>query len=480
MRRFDLIGVILALSAVLSSCFGGNPTSTSLSPFQPDSGDGYKKVSNFSFTQRDVLKTTETISLNSIGEQKILVVPVQIGNAKEWTSEMIDNTNKAFFGKAEETGWESVSSFYEASSYGKLHISGEVAPVFKVPSVGLGEPDQIVVTQFENSTSYDTYRKSYDKDNDGYIDSVVFMYSSPINDSRGYWAWVYWGESDPSLTLPTVNTYMWCGYQFICDKDSKQSRYAAYGEKVDAHTVIHETGHMLGLDDYYCYDDRGWDPSGAIEMHSNNIGDENIFSKTLLGWTEPYYVKTDSSVSLTLRSSALYGDAIIINDSWNNSACDEYLIIEYYSPHGMNAKDAASRYPCNNLQMYSKSGFRIYHIDARIVELNARGGMVDYADKIEDGKWYAVGASNSESYSYLNTHKNDYKLCHLLEAGGVNTFKKNKIATNATLFRKGNTFVANSEFFYNKDSFNNGNKVGYKISINECADFSGSITITKI
>ena len=54
--------------------------------------------------------------------------------------------------------------------------------------------------------------------------------------------------------------------------------------KLDSTVYIHETGHLLGLDDYYDYnDDIG--PRGGIgktDMMENNIGDHSSLSKILL------------------------------------------------------------------------------------------------------------------------------------------------------------------------------------------------------
>ena len=496
MKYLRYIALLLASSVTLTSCPGKKLRNIysdipDIEAAQPDSGAGYAKQNSYSYSLSDVHSSVGMYNLNSTGNAKILVVPVMARGSVSWTNSMLNNLKKGFFGKESDTGWQSVYSYYHYSSFGNLEIGGEVAPVLKSQySVaqliqrgykdGETHPDSVIIEEFESSSTYQNLRKKYDTDGNGYIDSVVFIYSNQIDSDSGFWAWVYWGDSNPSASAPTVNTYMWASYDFLVQSKNSKYVYAAYGNKLDCHTYIHETGHMLGLDDYYCYDKNGWDPSGKLEMHSYNVGDDSIYSKMLLGWSKPYYVKTTDSVTLTLRTSAGYGDSIIINDNWNHSICDEYLAIEYYSPHGMNGKDASEPYPGNGLQMYTKSGFRIYHIDSRIVELGARGKMVSYADSIQSGKYYMIGASNSESYSYLNEHAKDYKLLHLLEAGGVNTFKSGKAATNATLFTQGNEFTASSEFFYNGTKFNDNSAVGYKITIGECSEFTGTVTITKI
>ena len=163
-------------------------------------------------------------------------------------------------------------------------------------------------------------------------------------------------------------------------------------------------------------------------------------------------------------------------------------MIEYYTPQGMNEKDANQSYSANTTKgtdrMYTINGFRIYHIDSRLVEIEARGRATGYVDTLGD-KYYAVGASNTPERSYLfhflpQQNAIDYKYVHLLESNGTNTFKKGSFATNATLFKSGSSFVASSEFFPNGDKFNDGSKVGYKITVQECGSDFGSITITKI
>ena len=79
------------------------------------------------------------------------------------------------------------------------------------------------------------------------------FYLSCANKRGRFWAYQYywnrapWNENKEN-GRPVFNTYAWASYEFIReDSNYNETRPAA-------HTYIHETGHMFGLDDYYDYD----------------------------------------------------------------------------------------------------------------------------------------------------------------------------------------------------------------------------------
>ncbi len=466
---------------------------------QPDV-DGRSIVESFSYNLKDVLETTGQHPLNSTGDAKLLVVPVQLKESTyTWNGVMIDEIQKCFFGTTEQVGWESVSSYYKKSSYGKLNIQGTLAPTFTsnytFSQLNAQEhPDRKIVDEFEQSSAYNELRNEYDTNGDGYIDSVAFIYAEPIqvtsSDMR-WWAFVYTNDSMPISGKPAVvNQYMWASYYF-CKKYHPYSNPHGGKYDLDAHTYIHESGHLLGLDDYYSYEDSNtYDPSGGQEMHSQNIGDENIYSKLALGWIKPYYVKTAGSVTTNLYASSYYGEynAIIINDNWDNrSPMNEYIVIEYYSPTVLNQKDSESDY-ATNARMFQFSGFRIYHVDSRLVAYSKTGtpSFVGRINQPDPTYYNFIGASNTPKKPYSRL-KDDYeienfKLLHMLQPGGLNTFKNGHKADDNDLFKAGQSFVASSEFFPKGTKFNAGNEVGYRIYIDsvDAENMRGTVTITKI
>ena len=80
--------------------------------------------------------------------------------------------------------------------------------------------------------------------------------------------------------------------------------YDPTGIIVDAHTFIHETGHLLGLDDYYDYNDYRGAKGGlyGADMMDNNIGDHGSVNKLLLGWIEPTVVCGAGEINIDLLS----------------------------------------------------------------------------------------------------------------------------------------------------------------------------------
>ena len=70
------------------------------------------------------------------GNARVLVVPVEFSDFP--ASGMLkgsegarEDLRKAYFGESEDTQWESLKSYYEKSSYGKVNISGQVMPWYR-------------------------------------------------------------------------------------------------------------------------------------------------------------------------------------------------------------------------------------------------------------------------------------------------------------------------------------------------------------
>lgn len=510
-NRFYLYGIAIATggSSSSSSSSSSSGSSSSGSSSSLPEGAGFYKATSYTSTLQQLKEETGIFKLGSTGNQKILVIPVQFTDYPCSTltggcEAVRTNINKTFFGQSSETGWESVSSYYAKSSYGKLNISGVVAPWYNVSMTssafsqltGSGDyadyfdPTWTAVEQavawYKSQTA--SSLTDYDSNSDGFIDAVWMVYSAPdygANSSlpETFWAYTYWdydNESSANTASPVPFCYAWASYDFMWEGGYTSGGSAA----VDAHTYIHETGHVLGLDDYYSYTDGDWGAAGGVDMMDYNIVDHNAYSKMALEWTYPYVIDgTASSTTITLNPFESSGDCIIINNSWNGSPLDEYLAIEFYTPTGLNFLDSQNGGYTNGLAGFTVPGVKIYHIDSRLGHFDwSTGAFMNFADIIDtsDNNYYTdLAVSNSSEYSSANAN---YKLVHLLEAGKSNTFKTGSTASNSTLFTTGKTFTPSSfaSFFVNSGKFDDGSAIGNSITVSSVTSLSATVTITKI
>ena len=95
---------------------------------------------------------------------------------------------------------------------------------------------------------------------------------------------------------PKPFTFVWLSFDFLLNNINTEYKETVDGKsqfKADAHTVVHETGHALGLLDYYSTGYDGSTPAAGIDMMDHNVGDHNAYSK----WT--------LNDSRTMKSSTL-------------------------------------------------------------------------------------------------------------------------------------------------------------------------------
>lgn len=478
-------------------------------------GSGYFKAgdfSSYSLMNHTSIASMRHRTLSSIGEQKILVVPVCFSDPDydSFSEEELANINKAYNGDPDETGWQSVRSYYKASSYGKLNLTATIAPVFKFENTskyfqGLVAKDYYQVSSLILSITESLASKmdlsQFDQNGDGYIDAFEMVYK---NDTSVY----KWDGKDGS------ETFAWRNFSDFCTNDSPStshvnvglflwSQYALcfpgyYHNEIDAHTLIHETGHILGLDDYYSdsYDDL---PLGGVDMMDHKVGDHNAFSKMLLGWASPKVVDGSlADFSISLSSFEKTGDCLLVRDTkidaWNGMPYDEYLLLQYYTPTGLNEKDSAgygewSGENYGHGGTYAKAGLEVFHVDARLIsDFKTTSGRPNFAYTDNLTKYSYIAASNSGTRSIdvegsANAKRwvsgSDNRLIKILPATGINTFysKKNNIFDNfgneQNLFglpaygcgAKTYTNYAMRKLFPNGATFDDGTSLNYSFTV---------------
>ena len=429
----------------------------------PDVMDNYYKLGQApSVNYYSISKEDEYLDwryLKSTGTQKVLVVPVYVTeyvSTISWTTIKAD-IEETMFGDPEngKLYWESLASFYSKSSFGKLTITGTVLnqpmgpyTVSQLSSTEDTGAEDICIDNLDSYLNNQGITKTdYDQDKDGCLDLVMFIYLAP-NASNDYslsqddfWAYCYSTGYIGTKSNPKINNYLWASYDFMYEVDG-----GVKGNKgLDAHTYIHETGHTLGLDDYYIYENNSsYSCTGENIMMASNICDHDAFTKFALGWTTPYVVTGNCEISLS--PSLNNGDSIILyaGTKFDDNAFAEYLIFEYYTPNGLNKKDVDNTYS-GGVPGNSGSGIRVWHVDARLAYTKNPYDdeptfifVQTYSDfKSNLGTGLVVGYSNSVDYSYVTQNEsNPKRLISLVDAStGTDYYKSsNSYANKSQLY----------------------------------------------
>ena len=434
--------------------------------------------------QDKLLAHDGSIGLPSTGNIDCLVVPVQFPDTQAITSADLEKLNKAFNGTAVDTGWQSVSSYYALSSYNKLNLN------YDIWGVNIGTSGN-VFTASHDSTYYNNYNQTvdvgdytytqygnevillevlewlegqidltkYDTNNDGCIDAVYLIYSADVDyqsDSSIYWAYVTWYSGNRQFDGKDAYYYLFAGFDFM-DEDADRADGTEYsgtieGLNINASTYIHETGHLMGLDDYYDYDMTvgSGEGLGGADMMDYTVGDHGVYSKIMLGWITPTVVT--ESKTFTIEPSTTSGDCLLVMLDFDNSYFSEYLLIDLYSATGLNALHASQA----NSYLYDGAsyGVRIYHVSSSVNN--------PYSDE------YGSFTDNNNTYSSI-------PLIKLVEADGENKFAGTRgYASESDLWQTGDVFSSVFPLYTRND----GKLVNFDITVDSVSQTSATVTIT--
>ena len=420
----------------------------------------------------------------SVHTTPFLVVPVVFeGGEEDATEENRDLIKKAFFSDGQDMEYESLHSFYSKSSFGLLNITGSVTDFFYVDDYGdVGNTNVVSPGMLNRLTTniaswaeevYGLDLTEYDSDKDGTIDGIWMVYIGKGSNPENFWGLSGTTGYKGTIENPVANNYGLIGMDFIG---------GSYDEGMDkggdAHVVIHETGHMLGLMDYYAYneEDIDYSPLGGIDVMDGGITDHNSYSKLLYGWTKPYIVYGNATLSIP---SAQQEDALIIlpydgktyrkdeDGLVHFNPFDEYLVLDYYTYQNLNTKgyDYAGDYPLES------DGARLYHVDARLTYKDGNEYVLfeDPDDALSYDGLVAKLITNTSDGSYAESssnllNANAFDEIRWISADNTYLNHSNKRPTNATLFQEGDTFsLENYKTQFNGGTFNS--KKGFSASI---------------
>ena len=298
--------------------------------------------------------------LPSIGNVKSLTLLVEFAEVPAWSSR--EAIHSKIYGDGDGNfPYESVRAYYSRSSYGKLNLVGTTLGWYRLKGTfeyykSLPFPDLAMAIEaltYYASTEGGSLRfADFDTDGDGYLDGINIIHSGPSTRSQGLWDG---GSGSFGQSSFTVDGKRMGNYTFEWEGAAGQ---------FDVPTVIHETGHMLGLRDYYetsFLDDGVFGGIWHDMMGGDVSGDHNAFSKWLLGWIDPVIVSSGlSTYTLNpLSGPSPVNVACAIFPDFDGRPFSEFFLVE-------NAQRTGNRSPINwglAPDMLS-DGLIIWHVDA--------------------------------------------------------------------------------------------------------------------
>ncbi|WP_417910304.1 M6 family metalloprotease domain-containing protein [Candidatus Electronema sp. PJ] len=318
----------------------------------------------------------------STGDVKMFVLLIEFNEYPHIAADTQPDVHSRIFGPENTSSssypYESLTAYYDRSSYGLLNLQGATLGWYNAGNRSdVAETDagrEALIMSAINSFDAGGHDFSqYDNDNDGDIDYFAVIWTGPY----GAWASFWWGYQthfgDTSYTIDEKNLSK---YSWQWESDNYPS------DIFSPYTLIHETGHALGLPDYYDYDDTvGPDGGvGGLDM-MHWYGDHNAFSKFVLDWLTPTVISANGTYpGQDLSSSASTADALLIMPNASGSPFEEFFMAQ----HRKREK--------NDIGIPT-DGLLIWHVDARL---------------------------DSDGWNYLyNNSYTEHKLLRLMEADGL-------------------------------------------------------------
>ena len=334
----------------------------------------------------------------------------------------------------------------------------------------------------------------------------MLIYAAPDYISAGtsydnLWAYCYWIQDSyaQNVSNPGANVFFWASYDFMYGSNKAYSRtgktYAGGDTShctVDTHTYIHEMGHVFGLEDYYDYSNNHYNPAAGFSMQDNNVGGHDPFSSYALGWGKAY-IPTETT-TIDLKPFQESGEMILLTPTPNssNSPFDEYLLLEYYTPTGLNKFDCDYQYGGRYPQGPKTSGIRLWHVDARLAKYNQYTGTFSLTTNPPSNyNRVIMGMSNTSNdgtedikdyLSQLGSSYYDYNVLQLIRNRSGQTYTCTDDFSAADMYRAGNSFDISkvSGQFKESGKLNSKKNIGYTFTVNSISSTRASITVTKL
>jgi M6 family metalloprotease-like protein len=303
-----------------------------------------------------------TRNMPSLG---VVRIPVVLISFPDYPETVATSTVSARVFGSPATGYprESLRNFYLRSSFGKLDVQGDVLGWYRSPRTRASiapvtadwsgaTADGLVAEALRALDAAGADFSKYDSNGDGYIDHIAVIWTGP----RGGWAQLWWGcqpTYNGTLVLDgkRVGLYTW------------QAESPTGARDFDPGTLIHETGHAMGLPDLYDYD-ASVGPRGGVgyfDVMDSARYDNNCFSKYMLGWLAPRIISSGTQ-SVSLPSADSSAAAVLVMPRASGVApFGEYYMVENRRNAGNDTTPYSTIFPTA-----TSGGLAVWHIDARL------------------------------------------------------------------------------------------------------------------
>jgi M6 family metalloprotease-like protein len=297
---------------------------------------------------------------------------------------------------------DSLRNYYIRSSYSNLWLQGSALGWYQMQherswytnAYGDGnEANRAVIDEVVQHFDATHDFSQYDNNGDGDIDYFAVIWTGPDTGWSGFW-WGYQWSLDTPILADGVN---FKSFSWQWEANPVGSEYSAY-------VICHETGHALGLPDYYDYQ-TGLGPEGGLgglDMMDGIACDHNAFSKFMLEWLTPTFV-SGASTSVTLMASAAYPSAAAVMPGYAGPhPFEEYFVVQNRD-RVLNDTNAPG------------TGLLVWHVDA-----TPNGGGSDFL--------------------YNNSYT-EHKLLRLMEADGLEEIEALVDANAGDYYNQGESFL---------------------------------------
>ncbi len=435
---------------------------------------------------------------DTVGTMNVLAVPIVWNDQTELASDKnIENIKRAFGNvmdvdgnvtvyEPEDNEILSLSEYFRIASYDQLTINAFVTDwyphrlSFKESQSSYwmwDEPDEVYNWVRETYPTLDISR--FDNDKDGIIDEIIFINTGNGIGKAEALGHEFWGayryakdygghetQTYGTPENPVVYHYvnMTLGHLLNDYEDAEKG--------IDTNVLIHEFGHTIAVMDYYNTGNGNATFLGGYDMQDGNVGDWNVYSKYCAGWLTPVVADENcfagsDTVEFTLRSSALYGDALLIpaaGYAYNKTPYDEYLILDLFTPEGLHENDSKL------FGLENEVGVRIYHVSDLMEQVVKEEG----SSQLKYGMQHYTNNSDTIYSKQFGMHQ-----IEIVSATGKNRFTEDGNFRPEDFFTEGDRFAVEDfdEFFYN-GKMDNGLAFGYEIAVTSISQVNGETVAT--